>query len=112
MQHMNKIASRYHTAVITAEGKVAYWKKEPILVDAINSNGDNIVNYSTSCDFHEDSNNIVSIKLGERHSVALTADGCVICAGDNLLGQCNVPPNLKNVVQIDCSNCFSAALTA
>lgn len=64
------------------------------------------------CDFPEDLENVVAIELGQRHSVALTAEGRVICSGDNSAGQCNIPADLEHVIQISCLEWFTAALTA
>ncbi len=102
---MKTIASRYHTAVITAEGKVVYWRKDPVIFQG---RDDSIY----QCDFPEDLENVVAIELGQRHSVALTAEGRVICSGDNSAGQCNIPADLEHVIQISCLEWFTAALTA
>ncbi len=44
--------------------------------------------------------NVVAIAAGERHALALRADGTVVAWGDNSHGQTNVPPGQSNVVAI------------
>jgi alpha-tubulin suppressor-like RCC1 family protein len=41
--------------------------------------------------------NVVAISAGNYHSVALKADGTVVCWGQNDQGQCNVPGGLNDV---------------
>jgi alpha-tubulin suppressor-like RCC1 family protein len=43
---------------------------------------------------------VVSIAAGDNHSLALRADGAVICWGNNAYGQTNVPAGLGDVVAI------------
>jgi hypothetical protein len=56
--------------------------------------------------------NAVAVSAGERHGVALRADGTLIAWGDNTFGQTDVPPGLANVVAVDASYLCSLALKA
>ncbi len=46
------------------------------------------------------------------HTCVITSEGRVVCWGDNEHGQCDVPPDLENVVSVSCNQTYSAALTA
>src|SRR5690349_922615 len=56
--------------------------------------------------------NAIAVSVGERHGVALRADGTPIAWGDNSFGQTNVPPGLTNVVAVDAGYLFGLALKA
>jgi len=56
--------------------------------------------------------NAIAVSAGERHAVALRADGTLIAWGDNTFGQTNVPPSLTNVVAVDAGYLCSLALKA
>jgi hypothetical protein len=44
--------------------------------------------------------NVVAIAAGDVHSLALKSDGTVVAWGDNLAGECTVPPGLTGVIAI------------
>jgi len=54
----------------------------------------------------------IAISAGRNHALILRADGAVVPWGKNLDGQTNVPPGLKNVVQVAAGDFFSLALGA
>ena len=56
--------------------------------------------------------NVVAIKAGHHHTVALRADRSVVAWGDNRLGQTNVPPGLDNVVALAAGHDHNLALRA
>jgi alpha-tubulin suppressor-like RCC1 family protein len=56
--------------------------------------------------------NAIAVSAGQRHCVALRADGTPIAWGDNSSGQTNVPPGLTNVVAVDAGVLCSLALKA
>ena len=56
--------------------------------------------------------NIVALKAGHHHTVALRADGSVVAWGDNRQGQTNVPPDLANVVALAAGHDHNLALRA
>ncbi len=43
---------------------------------------------------------VSTISAGNSHGLALKTDGTVVCWGNNLFGQCNIPTKLKGVKQI------------
>jgi hypothetical protein len=53
---------------------------------------------------------VVKIAAGYSHSVALRADGTVVCWGDNRYGQCNVPAGLPAVKSITAGYAHTAAV--
>jgi alpha-tubulin suppressor-like RCC1 family protein len=57
-------------------------------------------------------NNVVAIAAGERHSIALRADGTVVGWGNNDYGQTNRPPEATNVVAIAAGYNHNVALRA
>jgi M6 family metalloprotease-like protein len=56
--------------------------------------------------------NVIDIAIGNRHAVALHADGRVTTWGDNDYGQQNIPVNLTNVVEIHTRHHHTVARTA
>jgi len=54
---------------------------------------------------------VVAIATGDYHSLALKSDGTVVAWGENLNGQCNIPPGLGNVVAIAAHGSHSMVLT-
>lgn len=54
--------------------------------------------------------NVVALAAGKDHSLALRADGTVLCWGGNDWGQTNVPPRLSNVVAVAAGADHSLAL--
>jgi alpha-tubulin suppressor-like RCC1 family protein/serine/threonine protein kinase/tetratricopeptide (TPR) repeat protein len=55
--------------------------------------------------------NAISVSAGDRHSLALRADGTVGAWGDNTDGQASPPAGLSNVVDIAAGGAHSLALT-
>jgi alpha-tubulin suppressor-like RCC1 family protein len=55
---------------------------------------------------------IIAISTALDHSLALKSDGTVFAWGDNMNGQCDVPPGLQNVTKIAAGEFFSVALKA
>jgi len=53
---------------------------------------------------------VVSIAAGANHYLALMADGTVVALGNDLYGQCDVPPGLDGVVAIAAGSTHSLAL--
>ncbi len=56
--------------------------------------------------------NVVDIAIGNRHAVALHANGTVTTWGDNDYGQQDIPAGLTNVVEIDTRSDHTVARTA
>lgn len=56
--------------------------------------------------------NVVQVTTGDGPSVALRADGTVVCWGWNEEGQTNVPSGLSNVVQVAAGYSHTLALTS
>ena len=56
--------------------------------------------------------NMVQIAPGGYHNLGLRADGRVLAFGLNDSGQCNVPPNLQNVLALAAGTDHSLALVA
>ena len=54
--------------------------------------------------------NVIAVATGDRHFLALKADGTVLAWGDNANGQTSVPAGLTNVVAIAGGSAFSLAL--
>lgn len=54
----------------------------------------------------------VHFSCGERHTVALKADGSVGCGGNNWFGQCNVPSGLGIVIEVAARGHHTVALKA
>lgn len=55
---------------------------------------------------------VEALACGLEHNLALLADGTVVAWGGNSAGQCDVPPGLSNVVEIDARRDYSVALKA
>lgn len=53
---------------------------------------------------------LTAVAVGTRHTVALKDDGTVACWGGNEVGQCNPPPDLRDVVSIACGDAHTVAL--
>jgi hypothetical protein len=56
--------------------------------------------------------NAIGIAQADSHGAALLRDGTVTCWGDNNRGQCNVPADLQNVVQVSAGGNKTFALKA
>jgi hypothetical protein len=56
--------------------------------------------------------NVVSVAAGYYNTLALRADGTVVAWGNNIMGQCNVPPEATNILAIEASVGWCVALTA
>ncbi len=56
--------------------------------------------------------NVVAIRAGHHHTVALRADGTVVAWGDNRLGQTSIPPGLADAVAIAAGHDHNLALRA
>ena len=55
---------------------------------------------------------IMGMAAGENHYLLLRSDGTVVAVGDNSYGQCDVPPDLTEVVKIAASQYQSYAIRA
>jgi alpha-tubulin suppressor-like RCC1 family protein len=56
--------------------------------------------------------NAVCVSCGAFHAAAVTAEGRVVCWGDNDFGQCDVPADLFNVVCVSCFCYDSVTVTS
>ena len=56
--------------------------------------------------------NVVKVAAGERHTVALKADGAVACWGNNGYGQCDVPAGLGTIIAVAAGGYHTVALKA
>jgi alpha-tubulin suppressor-like RCC1 family protein len=70
------------------------------------------VNTFEQCNVPKDLGNVISIRCGTFHTIALTLEGKVFCWGNNNYGQCDVPKDLKNVISIECGDFHTTALTS
>jgi alpha-tubulin suppressor-like RCC1 family protein len=80
---------------LTQDGKVFCW-------------GDN---QCRQCDVPLDLENVIAVKCGWTHSVALKANGKVACWGSNSDDECSVPRGLENINAVSGGAYFSAAVT-
>ena len=59
---------------------------------------------------------VKQISVGEFHTVALLADGSIVCWGDNDYGQCDVPTSIGTqenpVASVAASRCHTVAVLA
>jgi len=80
-----------------------------VVVSEIMAWGDNSLG---QLDVPETATNLIMISAGERHNLALRADGTVVGWGDNLFGQAYPPSTAVNIVSIAAGAGHSLALAA
>lgn len=87
--------SYYNSAVIKNDGSLFVWDR--------NDHGESLPETGLP------SGNFKKIKGGYHHFIALTETGEVYCWGENYYGQCNVPVNLGECVDIGAGRTYSFA---
>jgi len=100
---VSKIGVGYYTQyVIKSDGSLFAWDRNEWGQSTPRTNSDGTLGLPTGP--------FTQVAGGYHHSIALRQNGTVACWGENNDGECNVPPNLTDVVWVGASYRMSFAL--